>query len=515
MRNNSYQTAMQQLRFDARFAENTAARMANSARWVRKRRLLTIAACLLLAITLVACIPEARAAVGAWFTKVFSAENYMGEESGNRSPEPAMDAVITKVGNDDREIVIYDIHNSDRARALANDFGVRLDEVAYINGFVYISGWFTGASGKFLLDQWTGGDTWSEEGEWLEGNMALTMPNGEIYLGALNPYFSDDMQDLMAELELGSRTEAEQIADMAFDENGNMLSGSVRADALWYAWLNDHDVRFTFEAHKSLKDAAPLSGQVEAALSFQQYYYIPSTDSCVTLFRAELGTVTIDTDAYAANVRKADADVSVTLSGTHRIFVDEWEYRGDDRSEDAYVNYSVHDLDMSDVTITVEAVTFTPTGPEITVRLDLPESWTRTERIAVIRGVYFGGLQLITLVDGKEVEHLFKYQGTPENGAFDDDAEPFFTYRRVLYGSAIPPSGWESVKEITLIPCTSWPVEVSVEDVNSEHWNRQMIALEPGVVVTLHVNHNSMGYDDIREDRMTEHALTIRLDDYR
>ena len=127
MRNNAYQTAMQQLRFDTHFAEKTAARMIAAKHRPKRRWAISIAACLLFAVTLVACIPEARAAVGAWFTKVFSTENYMGEERGSRSPEPAMDAVITRAGNNGREIVIHDIHDSDRARALANDFGVRLE----------------------------------------------------------------------------------------------------------------------------------------------------------------------------------------------------------------------------------------------------------------------------------------------------------------------------------------------------------------------------------------------------
>lgn len=55
----------------------------------------------------------------------------------------------------------------------------------------------------------------------------------------------------------------------------------------------------------------------------------------------------------------------------------------------------------------------------------------------------------------------------------------------------------------------------AVQGVYDEHWTRDMITLEPGVVVTLHVNSDTMGYDNTQTDRMDEHAITIRLDDYR
>ena len=164
-----------------------------------KRWPLVLAACLLLAITLVACIPEARAEVVEWFTKMFSAQSYMGEESSSRSPEPALEAVITQVENADEGAQITQVQDSAQAHMLAEGFGVKLDEVAYIGDKVYISGWFTGTSGKFLLDQWTGGDTWSEKGDWLEGDMSLTMPDGTVWSGVLNPYFTDGMNAVVGE----------------------------------------------------------------------------------------------------------------------------------------------------------------------------------------------------------------------------------------------------------------------------------------------------------------------------
>ncbi|MEG1524104.1 MAG: hypothetical protein RRZ24_08430 [Clostridia bacterium] len=483
-----------------------------------RRWVLALVACLLLAVTLIACIPEARAAVLSWIGKTFSIQSYMGQENGLRSPEPQMDAVIRKVTDDGRKIAITDVYDSDEARALADGFGVKLDEVAYLDGTVYITGWFTGTSGKFLLDQWTGGDTWGFCGDWLEGDMILTMPNGEECYGALNIHFTDEASAILQEL-VTTDENGNLISDPVFNDDGQMVTGSANADARWYQWLESNDVRFVFEAHKSRTDMPAPTGQMEAKLSFKQYYYSASTDEITTLFRADLGTVSIDADAYTNSVTGSASQQVVSFSGVHRFYIEEWEYRGENLNEDAYVNYSVHDLNLSGLKMTMESVAFTPTGPEITIRLDLPESWTRADRISVIRGYddLVGGLNLRTLLDGEEHESLFNYKGTDENETFDDENAQFLTYKRILCNATIAPSDWDGIKTVTLVPCSIWPTQIHIESVDSTQWKRKMIRLELGVTATAHVNYDTVIYDDadIREDRMDEFAITINLDDYR
>lgn len=470
------------------------------------KRVLLAAACLLvvLGITVIA-IPSARAAVSDWISGWFSTQDYLGQESENRTAEPAMDAIITKVEDDGRQIAISDVFDSEEARNLAENFGIRLDEVAYTGDTIYITGWFTGTSGKFLLDQRTGGDTVHEDSEYTDGNMMLTLQDGTVYYGALGAYFDDEM---------------ELLSDGCFDKwqpeydaGGKLTTVNSIADALWYDWLKTHEVRFTYTAvpESALPAAKPLSGMVEAKLSFQQYYHDANTGSAITLFRADLGSITIDADAYTAVTTEQSGGQSAALCGTHRMFIREW---GADGNETCVCSY-VSDLDMSGVTISVDSVSFTPTGLDVTLRLDLPERWTRAERIAAVQGGETGGLDFIVLIDGQEIRHAFLSIASKGNADTDNKDDPFLTSPREFSNSTLSRSQWDAVKTITFVPCTGWPTELILEDLKNDRSELDRIRLDPGVVVTEQPEVTGTKATDWQEDRMDDFALTINLDDYR
>ena len=92
------------------------------------RRILVAAACLLfVAAVSILAIPSARAAVSDWISGWFSTYDYMGQTSETRASEPALDSIIKKVGDDGREIAISNVYDSDEARSMAENFGIRLD----------------------------------------------------------------------------------------------------------------------------------------------------------------------------------------------------------------------------------------------------------------------------------------------------------------------------------------------------------------------------------------------------
>lgn len=470
------------------------------------RKILVAAACLLVALCVtVYSIPTARAAVEDWLSGWFNAQEYLGKDSENRAGEPALDAVIERVGNDGRTVIITDIFNSSEAKEMANNFGIRLDEVAYSGDAIYITGWFTGISGKFLLDSRTGGDTTHEDSEYTEGNMMLSLPNGTVYYGALNAYFDDEMEQIIKDSI--DKTQKE------YDANETLVTTNSVADSLWYSWLETHEVRFIYTAvpESAVPAGEPLSGQIDAKLSFQQYYRDVANDSTVTLFRADLGTVAIDADAHKSfSSTKVDGQ-AVTLSGTHRMFIREWA--AEDAASTVY-SY-VRDLNMSGVTISVDSVSFTPTGLNVTLRLDLPESWSRTERIAAIQGGESGGLNFIVLIDGKEIRHAFLSIGSKGNAASDNKDDPFLTSLREFSNSTLSRSQWDEAKTITFIPCTGWPTELILEDLQKNREELNRILLEPGVTVIEQIDITGTKIVDWQEDRMDDYALTIHLDDYR
>ena len=489
-------------------------RSANSGQTNRKkykaraaaRRAAFLAACFVILLALsVLAIPSARAAVSDWISGWFSTAGYMGQESEDRTAEPAMDAIITKVGDDGREIAISDVYDSEEARNLAKNFGIRLDEVAYTGDTIYITGWFTGTSGKFLLDQRTGGDTVHEDSEYTEGNMMLTLPDGTVYYGTMGAYFDDEMEQLSSSCFNKWQPE--------YDANGKLLTVNPTADALWYDWLKMHEVRFTYTAvpESALPAAKPLSGQVEAKLSFQQYYHDVKTDSAVTLFRADLGSVTIDADAYTAVTTEQSGGQSVSLSGTHRLLVEEWDLDGDDPAIHSYVS----DLDFSGVNIAVDTVRFTPSGLDVTLRMDLPESWTRAERIAAIQGGEMGGIGFAVFIDGQEIRHAFLSIGSKSNADTENASDPFLTSPIEFSNSTLSRSQWDAVKTITFLPYCNYPAVASVVAVGSEQQVLAPTQLDPGVVVTMQVNKESTQYDGWQENRMDDSTITINLDDYR
>jgi hypothetical protein len=171
--------------------------------------------------------------------------------------------------------------------------------------------------------------------------------------------------------------------------------------------MEEHGIRFTLEAGAASIDAQPLSGHVEAGLSFREFYYIESEDRIVELFSADLGTVTIDADAYSAGVQTSAVQKSVAFSGVHRVLIHEWLYDESDETDDVPVQYMNHELDFSGLTLTLETISFQPDDTELTFYATLPESWTLAERI----GVAQDGLSFQFLLDGEAVETLFASRG--------------------------------------------------------------------------------------------------------
>ena len=480
-------------------------RKKRSARGTAKR-VLFLAACFLVAVAIcVGAIPTARAAVSDWISGWFSTADYLGQESENRTPEPAMEAVITKAEESEPEVTIYDVYDSDEARERANNFGFRLDEVTYTGDTIYITGWFTGISGKFLLDRRTGGDTVHENSEFTDGNMILTLPDGTVYYGTLNACYDEQMEQIASD-SLGK-------GQLAYDENGNLETTNAIADALWNDWLKTNEVRFVYTAvpESAVPAAKPLTGKVEAKLSFQQYYHDANSDSAITLFRADLGMVTIDADAYAAVTSGKEGGPSVALSGTHRLLVEEWEHNKDA----AYIHSYVRDLDFSGVTVSVDTVTFTPSGLDVTLRMDLPESWTRAERIAAIQGGETGGIGFLVFLDGEEVRHPFLAIGSKGNADTENKDDPFLTSPITFSNSTLARSQWDTYKNITFVPYCNYPTEAFIVEVGSEKQVLAPTQLDPGVVVTMQVNKESTQYSNWQDGRMEDAALTINLDDYR
>lgn len=457
------------------------------------RRILVAAACFMaVAAVTVTAIPEARAAVEEWVSGWFSTQDYLGEESETRTKEPTVEEITHKYEGE-VPVTITNVGPDAYAQTLADQLGLCIDEVAYNGKTVYLTGWFTGQSGKFMLDWYTGAYAWNEVGAWIEGEMDLTFPDGDEWVGSLNMVLTDEMREIMKELS----------ASAVYNEEGDIIA-NPDADERWQAYMEENGIRFTLEAGPARIDAQPLEGQVEAELTFREYYCIENEERCVDLFSADLGTVTIDADAYASGVQTSILQQSVALSGVHRVLIHEWLYDQSDDTDDVPVQYSNHDLDFSGVTLALESISFRPDDTELTVHVTLPESWTLAERV----GVAETGLKLQFLLDGEAVETLFSSRGPWGE-------EPCYEFTHTYLDSTIPPSAWAAAKTLTIIPYTSSPDVMSAID-NEDASTKRTVEMLPGAVIAGKANVTQFSDEDsMKTDLMDEYAVTINLDDYR
>lgn len=457
------------------------------------RRILTAAACLLVAAAITTfAIPSARAAVEEWISGWFSTSGYLGEESETRTKEPTVEAITEHLG-EKVPVTITSVGCDAFAQSMADEFGMIIDEVAFNGKSIFMTGWFTGQSGRFLLEPYTGAYIWNEVGSEIYGSMDFLLPDGSRWYGSLELVMTDEVRALMKECAPYATRDAE----------GNAISNSY-ADEKWAAYMAENGLRFTMEANPGAVETQPLSGEVTAKLVMEETYYDEAGEQSVSIFSADLGTVTFDADAYKTNLQESAVGKGVTLSGVHRVLIHEWKTEPGDTVDDFSVKYSNHTLDFTGVTLTVESIAFRADDTVLTIGGTLPESWTLAERMRVADGE----VGLLFLLDGEPVETLFSRIG------WDSDEE-CLTFSRSYEQSTIPPSKWAAAKTLTIIPYIASPNRMSAVD-NEDASTRREVEMLPGAVITGRSNMTAFSDEDSSVlDRMDDCSITLVLDDYR
>jgi len=475
------------------------------------RKILFAAACLLVAAGVtVFSIPSARAAVEEWISGWFSTSDYFGQKKEERAEEPTIEAIITST--DGNRATVTEVGKG--YEAYAEGFDMTLDEIAYDGASIFISGTMSGATARPFVEAQTGGDTFRAEkyaepigsdiyGQYCfcacENFAKFVTTDGRRFFGEIVPRFTEEMDAIAV-----SQTNKEK--EVVF-ENGELVTSNKEADALWDAYLADHDVRFSIELEENKLGAQPLSGQVSGDLSFwMEYPFVDGIDP-VPLLKASFDTITIDADAYQEQTKttQATAGASVNLGGVHPVTIGEWQAQ-EERKEDAVEIYHyTHELDFTGASITLKEISFTPTDTKIVLHVVLPESWTDAER-------YYGGPTFEFLLDnevaGNEDISLFTYGG--QTGTCDPTGQAR-EYDCTFYKSLRSPSEWASVKTLTIIPVSAytWEMLVSVDGGAYEP-----VSLRNNAVFT-DILHQTACQWSYQYDKMTEYALTINLDDYR
>ena len=475
------------------------------------RKILFAAACLLVAVSAtVFAIPSARAAVEEWISDWFSPGEYFQQEESERTKEPTIEAIITSAG--DNSATVREIGSG--YEAYAGAFSMELDEIAYDGSSVFLSGTMSGATARPFVQAYTGGDTFraaKNDGS-LGGNsdmeyyffacenwVTFITADGKRFSGELVPYFTPDMDAICTAL-------SEQEAQRIF-QDGELVTSNQEADALWDAYLADHDVRFSVKLESVDAVLEPLSGQVTGELSLRMRYDNVDSADPIQVLIAEFGTITVDADSYLTQTKttEANAQTKVELGGIHPVTITEWQAEAERKEEYTEVYYSTHELDFTGASVSLKEISFTPTDTKITLHVILPETWTAAERC-------YGGPTFHFLLDGEvaqnEDQFLFTYSG--QTGTCDP-AGKTREYDCTYYESMRSPSAWAKVKTLTIIPTTVyvWDILASVDGEDFESFS-----LRDGAVYTSIVNHSSMQWTYLYEE-MPQYSLTINLDDYR
>ena len=483
------------------------------------RKILFAAACLLVAVSAtVFAIPSARAAVEEWISDWFTPGDYFQQEESERTKEPTIEAIITSAG--DNRATVRDVGSG--FEAYGDAFSMSLDEIAYDGSSVFLSGTMSGETARPFVQAQTGGDTFraaKNDGS-LGGNpdleyyffacenwVTFETADAKRFSGELVPYFTPDMDAICTTL-------SEKDAQREF-QDGKLVTSNKEADALWDAYLADHDVRFSVKLESVDAGTEPLFGQVMGDLSLRMRYDNVDSADPIQVLIAEFGTITVDADSYLTQTKttEAKAEAKVELGGIHPVTITEWQPEAERKEEYTEVYYSTHELDFTGASFSLKQITFTPTDTQIKLHVVLPEGWTAAERC-------YCELSFQILLDGEEPDVWTRcpFNVYGPTGTCDVTGKTL-EYDFDLYESTISPSQWAKFKTLTIIPTTTywWDMKVSVDGAP-----QQDISLRDGAVYVSKVYDSSKSsghgtaYDCLPLfETMPHYPLTINLDDYR
>lgn len=108
-----------------------------------KRGLAVAAACFVVMVSVVACVPEARAMVLNWLKPAVNSRQYIETPAAERTPgtnaQKAVETAIESVGNKDIKVTVVDAAD-EQWKAWAERLSVSFDEILYDGEDVYITG---------------------------------------------------------------------------------------------------------------------------------------------------------------------------------------------------------------------------------------------------------------------------------------------------------------------------------------------------------------------------------------
>lgn len=448
---------------DTTVMKNAAYQQKNTVAW---RRTAAIAAlCFAALIGAVFLIPSARAEVLSWFG-VSTPQDYLSAEPGERPDVPELGALVASPDAAEALVTIpidrteSKAINSKSVQKVSEFFyencDITLGDAMFDGTNIYQSIHFSGLSGLYLLENFTGGTVTRVEidPEALTGTYApdsepsvsaMGRPEGyviyeladgtcikgwveepynasvEAYLNALN------QKGILLMPSSAERTLTVEESNRAFlEENGLTATAQV--------WIYDPAM-----VEPLLDEGGNLTADVYYLVNVVEEDRGDGSDAPETeLFRAKLGTITVNMRSYRnleqrqvepAETSVAWADESILLS---KFTV-----------EDERITFSRQQAQMNGVTLSADAQNTTVDAlgiRDVCVRIEMPASWTQEQCEALIASLSFQ-----VLIDGEEGDWFAQACRFEEQS----DGSVLFRSERI---EGVPYTQLRTIKTVTLIP---------------------------------------------------------------
>lgn len=430
-----YQSMIREHAVDDAAVKAKARASSGTKQYVWRKAAAIAAVCAVLLIGTVLAIPSARAEVLKWFDNPDATahrsderiSSYLAGNESERAEDPALATLVSTPDPDGDGAVTLPIDrtetnavNSEAALAVSaflhENCDVALGDAIYDGEEIYQSIRMNGLSGLWLLEKYVGSfetavpvDPKAMTGiyspdmleDYLSGEKTLyehpngwilyEMPDGSRHGGRLE--LSDAIEDYLEALRKDGLIDAVRSEEQQriirernrayLSENGLVAVAQIMpyADDWSHYWeqFTDADgnmtVRVFYEVSVIEEDRA--GGE-----------FVSDTD----LYSAELGTITIDMNAYRSLPQAAltETNASFVTWGPEPAVISRTAATGDDR--DYHNEFTKYQISMEGVTMRLETknAAINALGiRNIVIRVNVPDTWTEAERVALLNSLQF------------------------------------------------------------------------------------------------------------------------------
>lgn len=321
----------------------------------RTRTWMAAAACLMLLLCTLACIPKTRAAMLAWFNQTFRIGDYIATSPEERAAVPDVEDAIEPVGEEETFTTVF---LAQEYEAALGNFFMQIDEAVCDGQAVYLYGTLR-ANPQIPMDDQNDGIyqprtfyRYDCTGAYMDSYTLLNYVNKDDYIsddwdGCGDPY-SQSYYDDLANGELGVSMQLDLPQGVDFTGEQGVTLSVLFGDFDWSDVLE--------------------KGEPVASIARFDVHFSFNADT------GEFGSVTVTQSETA----------SCSPTGGASLFFKDWESMTDETIE-----VRNERVDLAGMLVTLESLKQHLSGMDITLRVHTPENWTDEQKLQFLQQLDF------------------------------------------------------------------------------------------------------------------------------